>query len=113
MLAFFTASARIPYQRSARGAARKRAGVSNENTVTKSQVRKAIKSLGYHKVSIRTYQSLWGKTFAKIYVYGPYGECIVGDNVYYNHTNDAARAALDYINKLPKCFDTGEIIFKK
>lgn len=83
------------------------------SNVTKSQVRKDLKKLGYHKVSIRTSYSPWGKAFAKIYVYGADGECLVGDfNVYDDHTFDAARAALDYIAKLPKRFDTGEIIIK-
>lgn len=86
--------------------------MSNEKTVTKAQVRKDLKNLGYSKVSIRTRRSPFGgETAAKIYVYGPDGECLVGDfNVYFPPKLDKARAALDYISQLPKRFDTGEII---
>lgn len=86
--------------------------MSNEKTVTKAQVRKDLRNLGYSKVSIRTRRSPFGgETFAKIFVYGPDGECLVGDfNVYFPPKLEKARAALDYISQLPKRFDTGEII---
>lgn len=89
--------------------------MNNDKTITKAQVRKDIKSLGYHKVSIRTLRSNWlsDKVYSKIYVYNSEGECLVGDfNVYFPELYEQAQAALDYIAQLPKCFDTGEIIMK-
>lgn len=88
--------------------------MSNDKTITKAQVRKDIKNLGYPKVSIRTIRSPWSeKVYSKIYVYNSDEECLVGDfDVYFPEQYEKAQAALDYIAQLPKCFDTGEIIMK-
>jgi len=86
----------------------------NNETTTKAQVRKDIKNLGYPKVSIRTLRLTDSdKVYSKIYVYGQDGECLVGDfDVYFPEKYERARDALEYINKLPRHFDTGEIIMK-
>lgn len=95
----------------AQGALLRRVRMNNETT-TKAKVRKDIKNLGYHKVSIRTLRTADSdKVYSKIYVYGQDGECLVGDfNIYFLEKYEKARAALEYINKLPIYFDTGEII---
>ncbi|MFA5625762.1 MAG: hypothetical protein WC966_12035 [Bradymonadales bacterium] len=88
--------------------------MNNEATVTKAQVRKDIKNLGYPKVSIRTLRPTDSdKVYSQIYVYGPEGECLVGDfDVYFPEKYERARSALEYIKKLPRYFDTGEIILR-